>query len=57
MEYPKALYHCVTVNTAEEEAAARSEGYFMLSEPQNVPVVQVVTEPKKRGRPPKVQDA
>jgi hypothetical protein len=62
-EYPKALYlrgwddldACVTVYDREQEAAARAEGYRMLSEPVPAPVVDDDTAdaPKRRGRPPK----
>lgn len=62
-EYPKALYlrgwddldACVTVADAEQEAAARAEGYRTLLEPVAAPVVDEDSPeaPKRRGRPPK----
>ena len=64
IEYPKALYlrgwddldACVTVQNAEQEEAARAEGYRGLSEPVAAPPVSDDSPdaPKRRGRPPKV---
>ena len=62
IEYPKSLYlhgwddldACVIVRDEQQEAQARSEGYRMLSEPEQDPQDDAPAEsPKKRGRPRK----